>query len=70
MLSQSLPPSHSTCTAHAPVPKCHAPSSAAPYTPISSRQTTGQDESPVNASAPQCCHCGWRGSHSPTCPFR
>ncbi|EGN93539.1 hypothetical protein SERLA73DRAFT_145169 [Serpula lacrymans var. lacrymans S7.3] len=24
----------------------------------------------VNPSAPQCCHCGWRGSHSPSCPFR
>ncbi|KAF9446508.1 hypothetical protein P691DRAFT_673485 [Macrolepiota fuliginosa MF-IS2] len=24
----------------------------------------------TNHSAPQCCHCGWRGSHSPTCPFR
>ncbi|KIK97717.1 hypothetical protein PAXRUDRAFT_135711 [Paxillus rubicundulus Ve08.2h10] len=24
----------------------------------------------VNANAPQCCHCGWRGSHSPSCPFR
>ncbi|KDR85918.1 hypothetical protein GALMADRAFT_393053 [Galerina marginata CBS 339.88] len=20
-------------------------------------------------SSPQCCHCGWRGSHSPNCPF-
>ena len=18
----------------------------------------------------QCCHCGWRGSHAPNCPFR
>ncbi|KAJ7195210.1 hypothetical protein GGX14DRAFT_575738 [Mycena pura] len=18
---------------------------------------------------PQCCHCGWRGEHSSTCPF-
>ncbi|KAH0825967.1 hypothetical protein J3R83DRAFT_7562 [Lanmaoa asiatica] len=24
----------------------------------------------VNANAPQCCHCGYRGSHSPSCPFR
>ncbi|KAN0121633.1 hypothetical protein V8E52_003529 [Russula decolorans] len=23
----------------------------------------------VNHSAPQCCHCGYRGSHSPNCPF-
>ncbi|KIY46835.1 hypothetical protein FISHEDRAFT_28679, partial [Fistulina hepatica ATCC 64428] len=20
--------------------------------------------------SPQCCHCGWRGSHAPDCPFR
>ncbi|KAI0784200.1 hypothetical protein C8Q75DRAFT_400166 [Abortiporus biennis] len=26
--------------------------------------TTGEE------SAPQCCHCGWRGGHAPTCPFR
>ncbi|KZV71025.1 hypothetical protein PENSPDRAFT_651056 [Peniophora sp. CONT] len=25
---------------------------------------------PTNLSAPQCCHCGWRGSHAPNCPFR
>ncbi|KAI6030014.1 hypothetical protein EDC04DRAFT_2572637, partial [Pisolithus marmoratus] len=24
----------------------------------------------VNHNAPQCCHCGWRGSHAPQCPFR
>lgn len=25
---------------------------------------------PVDASRePQCCHCGWRGDHSPDCPF-
>ncbi|TFK21276.1 hypothetical protein FA15DRAFT_672714 [Coprinopsis marcescibilis] len=24
----------------------------------------------TNDSAPQCCHCGWRGSHSPDCPFK
>ncbi|KAF9495613.1 hypothetical protein BDN71DRAFT_1447278 [Pleurotus eryngii] len=25
---------------------------------------------PTNCSAPQCCHCGWRGSHAPNCPFK
>ncbi|KAF8224879.1 hypothetical protein L208DRAFT_1409387 [Tricholoma matsutake] len=24
----------------------------------------------IDYSAPQCCHCGYRGSHAPTCPFR
>ncbi|KAF8346097.1 hypothetical protein F5887DRAFT_962637 [Amanita rubescens] len=28
------------------------------------------DLSTVNYSAPQCCHCGYRGAHSPTCPFK
>ncbi|CAA7264948.1 unnamed protein product [Cyclocybe aegerita] len=23
----------------------------------------------INHSSPQCCHCGWRGAHSPNCPF-
>ncbi|KAI5998308.1 hypothetical protein EDD15DRAFT_318204 [Pisolithus albus] len=27
------------------------------------------DQQPfVNHNAPQCCHCGWRGSHAPHCP--
>ncbi|TFK89868.1 hypothetical protein K466DRAFT_485883 [Polyporus arcularius HHB13444] len=25
---------------------------------------------PTAASSPQCCHCGWRGAHAPTCPFK
>ena len=28
------------------------------------------ESSCVLHSAPQCCHCGWRGAHSPNCPFR
>lgn len=24
----------------------------------------------INHTAPQCCHCGWRGSHAPNCPFK
>ncbi|KIM35607.1 hypothetical protein M413DRAFT_79204, partial [Hebeloma cylindrosporum] len=27
-------------------------------------------ESCINHSSPQCCHCGWRGAHSPNCPFK
>ncbi|KAF6761328.1 hypothetical protein DFP72DRAFT_880772 [Ephemerocybe angulata] len=23
----------------------------------------------IDHSSPQCCHCGWRGTHSPSCPF-
>ncbi|KAI0082736.1 hypothetical protein K474DRAFT_1585337 [Panus rudis PR-1116 ss-1] len=26
--------------------------------------------SPVDQSQPQCCHCGYRGSHAPNCPFK
>ncbi|KAF8799905.1 hypothetical protein BYT27DRAFT_7200887 [Phlegmacium glaucopus] len=32
--------------------------------------TVADSSSCVNHSSPQCCHCGWRGSHSPNCPFR
>ncbi|KAJ7094355.1 hypothetical protein C8R44DRAFT_814273 [Mycena epipterygia] len=24
---------------------------------------------PAYRDGPQCCHCGWRGNHSSTCPF-
>ncbi|CAL1704904.1 unnamed protein product [Somion occarium] len=24
----------------------------------------------MSNSAPQCCHCGYRGAHAPNCPFR
>ena len=27
-------------------------------------------QSDADNSQPQCCHCGWRGAHAPTCPFR
>ncbi|EKM55379.1 uncharacterized protein PHACADRAFT_255967 [Phanerochaete carnosa HHB-10118-sp] len=23
-----------------------------------------------SGQGPQCCHCGWRGKHAPTCPFK
>ncbi|KAH7886439.1 hypothetical protein F5I97DRAFT_1791395, partial [Phlebopus sp. FC_14] len=50
---------------------CHSSMSSIP---VSRRTTTPADDAAlgglVNANAPQCCHCGWRGSHSPSCPFR
>ncbi|KAH9969131.1 hypothetical protein BC827DRAFT_1121129 [Russula dissimulans] len=33
------------------------------------RQGPDNEGSCVNFSAPQCCHCGYRGTHSPNCPF-
>ncbi|KAL4070255.1 hypothetical protein J3A83DRAFT_4241505 [Scleroderma citrinum] len=38
--------------------------------PVSMRNGSNDTDTFVNAGAPQCCHCGWRGSHSPNCPFR
>ncbi|KII93092.1 hypothetical protein PLICRDRAFT_35269 [Plicaturopsis crispa FD-325 SS-3] len=38
--------------------------------PVSARHTTSDAQPCVNHGAPQCCHCGWRGSHSPNCPFK
>ncbi|KAH8094734.1 hypothetical protein BXZ70DRAFT_356494 [Cristinia sonorae] len=46
----------------------HTPSRGAVNAPVSSH-TTSADSSCVNHGAPQCCHCGWRGAHAPTCPF-
>ncbi|KAI0005543.1 hypothetical protein BJV74DRAFT_762160 [Russula compacta] len=43
----------------------HPPSS----THIHTREGPDIESSCVNFSAPQCCHCGYRGSHSPNCPF-
>ncbi|EKM61543.1 uncharacterized protein PHACADRAFT_248221 [Phanerochaete carnosa HHB-10118-sp] len=47
-------------------------SSTAVYTPVLFRTTSSQHEctSSVTHNAPQCCHCGWRGDHAPTCPFK
>ncbi|KAG1840718.1 hypothetical protein DFJ58DRAFT_708226 [Suillus subalutaceus] len=38
-------------------------------TPVS-MHISSDDDSCMNFSSNQCCHCGWRGSHSPSCPFR
>ncbi|KAF9264450.1 hypothetical protein L218DRAFT_863105 [Marasmius fiardii PR-910] len=43
---------------------------ATSVTPQSSKQFDSTGSSCSFHSAPQCCHCGWRGSHSPTCPFK
>ena len=50
----------------------HTSSSSAPAAPLSHHTSTTESSSCVNYSggAPQCCHCGWRGAHAPTCPFK
>ncbi|KAH9932087.1 uncharacterized protein BXZ73DRAFT_101464 [Epithele typhae] len=47
-----------------------APSStvAIASTPVSCAVVS--EPAPANAGSPQCCHCGWRGAHAPTCPFK
>ncbi|KAG1763256.1 hypothetical protein EDD22DRAFT_888062 [Suillus occidentalis] len=52
--SNEQPSQSSSCTRHTPV----------------SLRISSDDDSCKNFNAPQCCHCGWRGSHSPSCPFR
>ncbi|KAI0931639.1 hypothetical protein AcW2_000483 [Taiwanofungus camphoratus] len=48
---------------------CHLPQS--PSAPVSGNVARSEDQpAPVNHSAPQCCHCGWRGAHAPACPFK
>ncbi|KAK0193466.1 hypothetical protein F5146DRAFT_926994 [Armillaria mellea] len=40
---------------------------------FSSKSFAQEETTPVNqagGSAPQCCHCGWRGAHAPNCPFK
>ncbi|KAI5835184.1 hypothetical protein K523DRAFT_228843, partial [Schizophyllum commune Tattone D] len=54
------PPTTMCCTAHTQ----HS------STPASAKATPGDAAAPTNASAPQCCHCGWRGAHAPDCPFK
>ncbi|KAH9982306.1 hypothetical protein BGW80DRAFT_1151648, partial [Lactifluus volemus] len=53
-------------TTSAPVTSHHQPTTSLP-TPT--RVETDNEGSCINFSAPQCCHCGYRGSHSPNCPF-
>ncbi|ETW86746.1 hypothetical protein HETIRDRAFT_41255 [Heterobasidion irregulare TC 32-1] len=50
---------------------CHSHKLSATPTVLHSVTKVDSDEHPfANFSSPQCCHCGWRGAHSPTCPFR
>ncbi|KAI0658469.1 hypothetical protein C8Q70DRAFT_996031 [Cubamyces menziesii] len=53
---------HTHATAHSSIPS--APSVAAACSVADSESCT------LAASSPQCCHCGWRGAHAPTCPFK
>ncbi|KAI0778839.1 hypothetical protein BD413DRAFT_601509 [Trametes elegans] len=47
----------------------HAPTHSVPVHAAAS--AVGDSESCIlSASSPQCCHCGWRGAHAPTCPFK
>ncbi|KAH7923784.1 hypothetical protein BV22DRAFT_1014654 [Leucogyrophana mollusca] len=62
--SQSESSSSSTNSSHN---HCARHSNA---TPVSTRNSSNDADAFVNHNAPQCCHCGWRGSHSPSCPFR
>ncbi|KAI0082318.1 hypothetical protein K474DRAFT_1655700 [Panus rudis PR-1116 ss-1] len=49
----------------------HSNASSQPSSPSSAPSTHHHHSSaPVNCNAPQCCHCGWRGAHAPTCPFK
>ncbi|KIJ66573.1 hypothetical protein HYDPIDRAFT_129558 [Hydnomerulius pinastri MD-312] len=48
----------------------HSCSSHSSSIPVSKRNGADDINIFVNGNAPQCCHCGWRGSHSPSCPFR
>jgi hypothetical protein len=36
---------------------------------FSSLVGNGREDWSDNRSSAQCCHCGWRRRHSPTCPF-
>ncbi|TFK42204.1 hypothetical protein BDQ12DRAFT_677783 [Crucibulum laeve] len=49
---------------------CASHKSAPSTAPASFKQSDATSVATVNHGAPQCCHCGWRGSHSPNCPFK
>ncbi|KZT08771.1 uncharacterized protein LAESUDRAFT_648545 [Laetiporus sulphureus 93-53] len=53
---------HRSSTAHAPI-------LCASSTPVCHHHEEAQS-TPLNYNLPQCCHCGWRGDHAPTCPFK
>ncbi|KZT30977.1 hypothetical protein NEOLEDRAFT_1054402 [Neolentinus lepideus HHB14362 ss-1] len=53
-------------------PSCHHhhTSHACTALPVSCQNASSQQDTCINYSSPQCCHCGWRGGHSPNCPFK
>ncbi|EJF67311.1 hypothetical protein BD309DRAFT_858708 [Dichomitus squalens] len=59
-------PSAACCSAHSSSSQPPAPSLGA--APVS--RAVQSASCPTSASSPQCCHCGWRGAHAPTCPFK
>ncbi|KAI9066447.1 hypothetical protein FKP32DRAFT_1589515 [Trametes sanguinea] len=65
----------SMTTAHSVASSPHMHASAHPSTtaaPSSAAYSSVADPESCTlaASSPQCCHCGWRGAHAPTCPFK
>lgn len=60
--------SHSTAVSNV------CPSAASCHSKLGDMPVAGHAQphsAPVDSmTAPQCCHCGWRGSHAPTCPFK
>ncbi|KAG1846196.1 hypothetical protein DFJ58DRAFT_663932, partial [Suillus subalutaceus] len=68
LLLACLPRLHSHPTSHHHLTRINARATLIPL-PVSMR-ISSDDDSCMNFNAPQCCHCGWRGSHSPSCPFR
>ncbi|KAK7453423.1 hypothetical protein VKT23_011690 [Stygiomarasmius scandens] len=46
------------------------PTAASPSTSPASPPSSGYPPRNNVHSAPQCCHCGWRGAHAPNCPFK
>ncbi|CAL1716219.1 unnamed protein product [Somion occarium] len=34
------------------------------------KESAPGDSADKGNGGPQCCHCGWRGSHAPNCPFK
>ncbi|TRM58425.1 hypothetical protein BD626DRAFT_404727, partial [Schizophyllum amplum] len=49
---------------------CQAPATQTSSPANAAVASSTSDATRTHASAPQCCHCGWRGAHSPDCPFK
>lgn len=53
------------------VAMCATKQASSPSTSTSVATREGEISSSTTLnSSPQCCHCGYRGSHSPNCPFK